>query len=829
MVEQTSWKDIMVKVGHKTEFTLGSVATDIHGANPLELKEAIEGDAVEVRLKNVSEFRLFPNPDAVDFSEWDRDVLLRTWPPLYSWLPDTGASSGSLAAGLAQGQEQADSSAARLGLRTTCLGCLTQMATARQLVNWALGRFGPDHPVHLGLNLDNSDFTWVGVMCGFQPKTVAHLARALSWAEAQVARAFMASSSTNLGPAELESHSMHAGTCLLLGQEVLETVKVSLLGFSAAADIALADIAWYPPPVWGGLGMVQSGKKKIVFVGDNPLPAWYTVGLLRSGEAAADVEVCGIGQAADDLPRFYEQARWVGPMVRAKKVVRTGIFNVIVGSDGCLDFDLLDEARRSGAALIWSGVTGMHGLADRTGEDGSAIIADLLGGCGGAWLRDPEKAARVALGVAAGGMKRDSHLMDEKTAKGLASRCRDDCDLCTFACPNAVQISRGIKAMKKGEGLNALAELEKKCCLFGKCDRACPETIPISDMMLAAFGCKANDDKFLFRPGRGGGQRAEVGASDSTASPGNSPGWFGLIGCGRASPDEVQWIAEELASRNGVVVLAGCTVGDVAHAYFPDEKKWYIQKYASLISPRSAANLGGCSACQFLPTITLKNSRSMAGVTHYANYVETAATVFDRMACVTVVWGPLPDRMYAIVSGLVRSGISVIVGPVSGLDWPRLMPGNKWDWDRYYAFDTLGQRKRLIEPSPRHMIMAAETPEEAVNLAMCHNVRPAQGFRMSFLEGYLDTHRQYFRELPDDWQRLVRSPSDLPIYSRIQLLGELTARHGWKMEGMTVKQVPMPDGRLVDPRQYAREYGAGGAPVTRVPRLCIKPMRERKA
>lgn len=174
--------------------------------------------------------------------------------------------------------------------------------------------------------------------------------------------------------------------------------------------------------------------------------------------------------------------------------------------------------------------------------------------------------------------------------------------------------------------------------------------------------------------------------------------------------------------------------------------------------PRSAGDLGGCSACQFVPLVTLKNARSGAGVTCYANYVETVATTFDRYACITVVWGSLPERMYSIVSGLVRSGLSVVVGPISGLDWQRLMPGNKWDWKRYWVYETLSGRKRTIEPSPKHVLFPVEAKEEAVAMAACLSVKPAQGFRIAFPEGYLDTHQQYLKELPDGWARYVRSP-----------------------------------------------------------------------
>ncbi|MBI2957495.1 MAG: hypothetical protein HYY32_01510 [Chloroflexi bacterium] len=805
--EQDGTARVMVRVGNRTEFELSSVVRDLKGADPHELKAALEHDAVEMRLNTIREFRLAPYADAPDLSEWDQDVLLETWPPLYAGGGESAAES----------------------LRRTCLGCTSQISTARQVLDYALSVYGPGKAVDLGKNMDAGDFTWTGVMCGFPPGDLHSLDRALSYAESQLNRARLAAGQAHATNADLEGQAFHAGTMLLLAQEVLETIKTSLFGFTTAANLGLSDIAWYPPPHFTGRGAMESGKKAVVFIGDNFIPMWLLVEALRAKVLTERFEVCGIGQAADDLPRFYDRGRWVGAMTRARKVLRTGVFDIIVGSDGCLGFDLVDEARRTDSRLIWTGSVAFGGLKERSSDPVDAIVSDLLSGVPGVWLRDPRRAAEVTFALMETMKQRPGgYVLGEEKARAEASKCSDDCDLCSYACPSALLVSRGVRALRDGNGFKALAEAEKRCCLCLECDRSCPEKIGISDLMVAAFARKGPEDKFILRGGRGGGQRAEMASNDLVARSGSSPGWFGVIGCGDANPDDVQWIANELASRNGIVAMAGCSVGDIAHFHDPDEQKWIMQKYPFWLQPRSAANLGGCSACQFLPLITLKNARSTAGVTHYSNYVETVATTFDRYACCTIVWGPLPDRMYAIVAGLVRSGVPVVVGPLAGNDWKRMLPGNKWDWRRYWVYEALSQRKRFVEPSPKHLIIPAETREEAVNMACCYNVKPAQGFRMTFLDGYLDTHQQYFGELPDDWPRYVRSPGDLPIAGRARFLAELEAKHGWKREGPVIKEIPLPDGRTVDQKQYVREYGAGGAPVTRVPRLCVKPLHQKK-
>jgi CO dehydrogenase/acetyl-CoA synthase alpha subunit len=137
-------------------------------------------------------------------------------------------------------------------------------------------------------------------------------------------------------------------------------------------------------------------------------------------------------------------------------------------------------------------------------------------------------------------------------------------------------------------------------------------------------------------------------------------------------------------------------------------------------------------------------------------------------------------------------------------------------------------KKKVVEPSPKHLVIPVETREEAVNMAMCLNMKPGQGFRMGFFEGWLDSHEEYFAELPDDWTRFVRSLADLPIMQRMRLVGELTGKHGWKIEGVSVKEVPHPDGRKLSQKDYLNEYGMGDMPSTRIPRLGIRSAVDRK-
>ncbi len=775
----------------------------------------LEEDAPEHRIRSIEEFKLAPLANVEDIAEWDIDVVNKIHPPMYA---------------LSKGQtEQA---AAVESLKDVLKGCATQMGSARRALDWALKKHPKDKKITFGSQMDNLDATFISMLAGFHPWTLERLEAAMNYAEAQIKRAQAAAADGKANVAELEAHAMHSGSMLLIAQEILELVKINFFGFTTAGNLSLADVAWYPLPIWTGRGMLEKGKKAVVFVGDDFVPMCLFVERLKAAGTHEKYEICGIGQAADDLPRFYDRARMTGPQVRAKKVLRTGIFDVIVGSDSCTEIDFIEEARRTGSKLVWVGANATGGLKDRSGESADAIARDILGGAGAAWVKDMEKASEVIARVLEGAPERKgAYVMDEAKAKAEASRCREDCDLCTYACPNAIMVSRGVRAVKKGEGLKALSDIEKKCCLFGKCDHVCPEKIPISDMMVAAFAQKAPNDKYLFRAGRIFATNSEIRSYGYTAFPGNCPGWFAVVGCGRTNPDDVQWMANELGSRNGIVSMAGCVVGDITHYYDAEERKWFVQKYPYWMQPRAVANYGGCSACMALPMVTVKYSRGGTGVTTVANYVENVDEAQPIFVSGTIIWGSLPDRMYSIARGLIRSGQPVVVGPLSGLEekWKGLMPGNKWDWKRYYSYDALTRKKRVVEPFPKHLCMVAETKEEAVNLACGYEMMVMTPFimRMAILESWLETHERAFKELPDDWYKYVRSLTDLPVVSRMRLVVELLTKYGWQLDGLQVTGIPHPDGRKLPQKQFIQEYSAITLPNTKNPRFFIRPKERR--
>ncbi|MDP7240979.1 MAG: hypothetical protein QGH72_07230 [Dehalococcoidia bacterium] len=225
--------DRLVNLGG-SQVNISKVARDPRGVEDL-LAEAIGEDWQENRFLQFDE-RLFPYADALDMAEWD-GFLLERYPPLYPSLQRecTDCPLGPCSLGVGRCGLGLDTYQARLSLRRACRGCVTQIADSRELVDYALRNFGPDHPISMGQQQDRSDYTAIGVLTGQHVSCLGELNIALSYAEGQMAKLFASSYTVTTGAAALEGTVFHAGSLLMLAQDAAEFVKMSCLGFTNAA------------------------------------------------------------------------------------------------------------------------------------------------------------------------------------------------------------------------------------------------------------------------------------------------------------------------------------------------------------------------------------------------------------------------------------------------------------------------------------------------------------------------------------------------------------------------------------------------------------------
>ncbi|MCX5999662.1 MAG: hypothetical protein NTU41_08770 [Chloroflexi bacterium] len=519
------------------EVDIWNVVRDPRGIEDV-VKDVMEHDFIESRYTQFgAHLNVFP--DAADIADWDH-ALLERYPALYTQQQDACADCAQGPCNLKKAAGkcglQVESFRGRLSLRKACRGCASQMTTSRGLLNYALKLWPEDKPVSMGELLGMSDHCPpIGTLSGMYVKNLKDLNRVLSYGEAQLAELLQASYSATVTATEFESMVMHAGSVLLLAMGVAEMLKVSCFGFMSAANQKIDELDKFPPATLaGGWASVEKGKPVIAFAGDDFLPAWCAIQFLQENKLTEAVEVCGIGPAGDDTVRFYNRCRIVAPMVRAGKAIRNGVFDVVVAGNACIPLDLLSEAERVGSKFIWTSPQGIGHLADSTDVPVEKIVESLVNGAKAAWIRDAEKAAKVAVAVARQAKRTTTNCpITDESAIGQAKKCPANCDLCFSACPNNLPLPKAVKQLSEGKW-DGFFEVEKGCYFCGKCEEVCPVKVGLRDIIVAAERKQAAKDKFIMRAGRGPLPLTEVLQSAFSMVWGNALGIVVVVGCGDA-------------------------------------------------------------------------------------------------------------------------------------------------------------------------------------------------------------------------------------------------------------------------------------------------------
>ncbi len=814
---------------HKVD--ISEVVRDPRGIEDI-VTEILEKDFVGSRYSQFGAW-LSILPDAADIGDWDR-TLLERYVPLYTQFQGTciDCELGPCSLKVSQGKcgLGMDSFQGRLSLRKACRGCMGQMVATRHLLNYALKLWDESKAVSMGELLAMSDACPpVGTLSGIYVKTLKDLNRVLSYGEAQLAKLMSASYSGTGTVADFESMVMHAGSVLLLAMGVSEMIKVACFGFASAANHKIDELENFPPAnVVGGWSSIQEGKPVIAFVGDDFLPAWCAIEYLKQNELLDKVEICGVGPAGDDVVRFYDKCRIIAPMVKAGKAIRNGVFDVVVAANGCIPLDLLSEAARVKSKFIWVGAQGVGDLVDKTDEPLDKIVSALVDGEEAVWIRDVEKAGQVAVKVVQQVKRTRKFILSDELAVEQAKKCKDDCDLCSIACPNSLPLSKAVRLLRGGNW-DGFSEVERGCYFCGKCEEACPAEVRLRDIIVATERKQASKDKFIMRAGRGPLPLTEILQSAFSMVWGNAPGIVVIAGCGDAHRDDIGWLAQELTRRNCIVFVAGCAGAEIARNHNERKGKYIFEQYLASIEPRSLINCGGCTAVALANNMYMY-SRAAGGIPLYGGIPEVGeGSLYSTFTL--LVWGALPDRMYAAAAAYARLGIRVVVGPASGWTWGRYLPGNRYDRSKWWVYHGDNGSKRETEPIPEHFIIPVETKEEALTM-MPHTffstseMREGRAARLDLL---IELYRLFYGQLPDDWNLLVRSHLDIPTRHRIRLVKLLRDEYGWEGDGLKITKARNRDGKLLTLSEFNTSYGMElGRYHCRLKRLLPKSVKDRE-
>ncbi len=795
----------IVKVGD-CEVDLEEVVRDLRGV------EDIATDIIkEMGERRVKQWKPKLNilAHASDIAEWD-NVLLNRYHPLYTSIPSTPTI-------------MEESNQAKLSLQDTCKGLFKQLTFARDLLEFAIKVFGRNREIDMGSSITYPTMN-TSMLTGFYTKNLDDMDRALSYAETQLSELLLAAYFGAESVIEFEEKALHAGALTFLAMEIAETIKMCCFEFFNAGNHPATEYSDSPPvEIEVGMGAVDRTKPVIVFFGNNFLPAWFAVEHVKANGLEDAIEICGVGAVGHDIPRFYNGGKVLTSAVKARKVTRAGIPDVVVASETCLDFDLVAEAKRVDAKVVAYGYKAGSGLEDRSDDSVDDILKNVMeNDLPGVRITIPEKAGELAVKLAIAikqkGKRKENYLLAE--LKEEASRC-NSCDLCIEVCPNKQTIS---KAM---DDVSALADIYDNCIFCGLCERACPEGVPIMDLIMSAAATrgKLKGDKYLMRAGRG--PMSELEWRDLTFGiilGGNGPGMINIIGCGNypGSEREVAEIARYFLERNALVTVSGCVAADVAK-YF-DENGFLFEQYIAAGVLKGLVNFGGCTAISHVPAAIYRGALVGSGYTPKANWTQIADYLYARLPVVVIMWGAATEEMYAVASGLVRSGIPVVIGP-SGFKFKRYFLGDKDDRSKWWMYDGVTGEKKEVEPCPMHMLVPVDTKEEAI--AMCakllHRPLALRDPRLASLEAENEAYKNFFGEYSDDWHLYVRSEQELHVMRRAELLRKLGQEHGWEIEGMKIKRAKHRSGELMDMQEYNKRYGIQlGRYSTLVPRLITR-------
>ena len=795
----------IVKVGD-CEVDLEEVVRDLRGV------EDIATDIIkEMGERRVKQWKPKLNilAHASDIAEWD-SVLLNRYHPLYTSIPSTPTI-------------MEESNQAKLSLQDTCKGLFKQLTFARDLLDFAIKSFGRNREIDMGSSITYPTMN-TSMLTGFYTKNLDDMDRALSYAEAQLSELLLAAYFGAESVLEFEEKALHAGALTFLVMEIAETIKMCCFEFFNAGNHPATEYSDSPPvEIEVGMGAVDRTKPVIVFFGNNFLPAWFAVEHVKAKGLEDAIEICGVGAVGHDIPRFYNGGKVLTSAVKARKVTRAGIPDVVVASETCLDFDLVAEAKRVDAKVVAYGYKAGSGLEDRSDDSVDDILKNVMeNDLPGVRITIPEKAGELAVKLAIAikqkGNRKENYLLAE--LKEEASRC-NSCDICVDVCPNKQTIS---KAM---DDVSALADIYDNCIFCGECERACPEGVPIMDLIMSAAATtgKLKGDKYLMRAGRG--PMSELEWRDLTFGiilGGNGPGMINIIGCGNypGSEREVAEMARYFLERNALVTVSGCVAADVAK-YF-DENGFLFEQYIAAGVLKGLVNFGGCTAISHVPAAIYRGALVGSGYTPKANWTQIADYLYARLPVVVIMWGAATEEMYAVAAGLVRSGIPVVIGP-SGFKFKRYFLGDKDDRSKWWMYDGVTGEKKEVEPCPMHMLVPVDTKEEAI--AMCakllHRPLALRDPRLASLEAENEAYKNFFGEYSDDWHLYVRSEQELHVMRRAELLRKLGQEHGWEIEGMKIKRARHRSGELMDMQEYNKRYGIQlGRYSTLVPRLITR-------
>lgn len=714
-----------------------------------------------------------PLPSPTDLRDWDF-TLMNRYKPFYGPFCDYCCLCTYGKCDLSDNKKgtcglDIESQQGRIILLACLIGATAHGAHARHLVDHALETAG-DMEIDLGEGVQ-IEAPVTRLVTGIKPTKMSHFVEVLDYAEEQISHLLSAAHTGQEGNViDFESKALHASMIDQLFMEVADIAQIVHYNLPKGdPEAPLVDI---------GLGVIDRTKPVILCFGHNTVPSAAIMDYMNIKGLYDSMEIAGLCCTALDMTRYENRAKIAGHISHQIKYLKSGIADVITVDEQCIRTDTLELAKETGTAVIATTDKICYGLPDRTKKDTKETVNMLVSGeIPGALILDPEKVGEVAVEVA---LRLHPKRKQEKFDFAKAAAECIQCGKCSKACENFIDIAQGMEEAQEGK-YDYFAEQFMNCMGCGKCSAVCPQDVDIIRVMTEAVNEKTKDEKYKVRVGRGPIQDTEIRNVGQPIVMGEIPGVIAFVGCPNYEdgPEEVVEMAKTFLDRRYIVVVSGCAAMDIATWKDEDGKTLY-ESYPGHFDAGGLVNVGSCVSNAHIAGATIKIASIFAHRDLRANYEEIADYILNRVGAVGIAWGAMSQKAASIATGVNRLGIPVIIG-ARGAKYRRMYLGRKdvpEDWEVYNARDG---SKVQVEPSPEHLIYASESKEEAIVMATKLCIRPndtTKG-RQIKLAHYIDLHKRYFDEYPDDIQYYIRTKADIPITEK-DTIEKILEETGWE-------------------------------------------------
>ncbi|MFX0031506.1 MAG: CO dehydrogenase/acetyl-CoA synthase complex subunit alpha [Candidatus Hodarchaeota archaeon] len=658
-----------------------------------------------------------------------------------------------------------------------CIGAACHSAHGGHLLHWLKEKYG-NVPINFGNNIA-VEMPMTRMIIGMKPQDLDDLETAMEWVQYTITHLLAAGhTGQESNYLDYESKSFLAGLADAVGMEISDAVQMCAYGYPIGEPNV--------PIVELGMGtMDTTNKASILMVGHNVAPGVELVDYIREKGLDTKVDVGAICCTAHDLTRYYDGAKIIGSISRQLHYIRSGLADVVMVDEQCVNLRNLEQAQLVGAPFIATNEKNMSGLPDRTNDPINEIVDDLVSyKIPGVLILDPIKAGAVAAETAIKIKpirKSKSAVPDEQGCIDMAYKC-NGCGNCQRNCPNDLPLVEAVGLAKEGD-FSLLASLFDECVGCGRCEADCMKDVsPLSLIMYAARE-HIRSETYNCRAGRGPIQDSEIRNVGAPIVLGEIPGIVAIIGCANYAHEiqELYKMAEEFLRRNYIVCVSGCGAMDIGLVK-DEEGKTLYDKYPGDFDRGGLVNVGSCVANPHIVGAAVKVPNIFARRSIRGNFEEIADYILNRVGAVGVAWGAYSQKAASIASMANGLGIPAVIGPHCA-EYRRMYIGRSDDeetWKVWNARD--GSGDHLVGPGPEHLLTTAESIEQAICLVAKLAIRPADNSkgRMIKLSHWIDLERKYKGvDFPEDLEKYIRVEADIPINMKDEILEYIKGK-GWQ-------------------------------------------------